>query len=87
VRIVDARVSIEVTWKDASEGKAAHYIVGGPAGRTPSTLASARPGTSKIVVAALNPSVDYCLTVVAVVDVDRVAHAEPVCTRRVRRDG
>ncbi|MFC5750723.1 serine/threonine protein kinase [Actinomadura rugatobispora] len=87
VRIVDGRVSIEVTWKDGSGGKASHYVVGGPTGRTPSTLASAPPGTAKLVVAALNPGVDYCLTVVAVVDVDRVAHAEPVCTRRVKRDG
>ncbi|MGP4027385.1 hypothetical protein [Actinomadura sp. 3N407] len=86
VRIADGRVSIEVSWKDGSGGRAAHYVVGGPSGRTPSTLASTPPGTTKVVVTALNPSVDYCLTVVAVVDVDRVAHAEPVCTRRVKRD-
>ncbi|MFB4319812.1 serine/threonine protein kinase [Actinomadura sp. 21ATH] len=87
VRIVDGRVSIEVTWADRSGGRAAYYVVGGPAGHTPSTLASAPPGTAKVMVTALNPSVDYCLTVVAVVDVDRVAHAEPVCTHRVKRGG
>ncbi|MEU9021754.1 serine/threonine-protein kinase [Actinomadura sp. NPDC048394] len=87
VRIADARVSIEVAWADRSGGRAAYYIVGGPVGRTPSTLASAPPGTAKVTVTALNPSVDYCLTVVAVVDVDRVAHAEPVCTHRVKRVG
>ncbi|MFC5752884.1 serine/threonine protein kinase [Actinomadura rugatobispora] len=85
VRIVDGRVSIEVSWEDRSGGRAAHYVVGGPEGRPASTLASAPAGTEKVVVTALNPSVDYCLTVVAVVDVDRVAHAEPVCTRRVKR--
>ncbi|TDC41195.1 hypothetical protein E1281_37600 [Actinomadura sp. KC345] len=87
VGIVDGRVSIEVTWADRSGGRAAHYVVGGPTGRTPSTLASAPPGTAKVVVSALNPSVDYCLTVVAVVNVDRVAHAKPVCTHRVQKGG
>jgi hypothetical protein len=87
VRLADARVSITVTWKDVSGGRAAHYVVGGPVGRDPSTLASVPPGTALARVTALNPSVDYCLTVVAVVDVDRVAHAEPVCTHRVKRTG
>lgn len=85
VRIVDARVTIEVSWQDRSGGKAAFYVVGGPDGRPASTLATVPAGTEKVVVTALNPSVDYCLTVVAVVDVDRVAQAEPVCTRRVER--
>jgi hypothetical protein len=87
VRIVDSRVSIEVSWKDASGGKAAYYVVGGPAGQRPSTLANTKQGATKVVVAALNPSVEYCLTVVAVVDVDRVAYAKPVCTHRGKREG
>lgn len=87
VRIVDSRVSIEVIWTDSSGGRASHYVVGGPVGRPPSTLGSAPPGTAKVVVTALNPGVDYCLTVVAVVDVDRVAQAKPVCTHRVKRSG
>jgi hypothetical protein len=87
VRIVDSRVSIEVAWKDASGGKASYYVIGGPAGRTPSTLADTEPGATKVVVAALNPSVEYCLTVVAVVDIDRVAYARPVCTHRGKREG
>jgi hypothetical protein len=87
VRMVDSRVSIEVSWKDVSGGKAAFYVVGGPAGQTPSTLASTKQGATKVVVAALNPSVEYCLTVVAVVDVDRVAYARPVCTHRGKREG
>jgi hypothetical protein len=87
VRIVDSWVSIEVSWKDASDGKAAFYVVGGPAGHTPSTLANTKQGATKVVVAALNPSVDYCLTVVAILDVDRVAYAKPVCTHRGKRNG
>ncbi|MFF0525777.1 hypothetical protein ACFYTC_44385 [Actinomadura nitritigenes] len=87
VRIVDSRISIEVSWKDASGGKAAFYVVGGPAGQRPSTLANTQQGATKVVVAALNPSVEYCLTVVAVVDVDRVAYAKPICTHRGKREG
>jgi hypothetical protein len=87
VRIVDGRISIEVTWLDRSGGRATHYVVGGPSGHPPTTLGSAAPGTAKVTVTALNPSVDYCLTVVAVVDVDRVSQAKPVCTHRVQRRG
>ncbi|MEV4003513.1 protein kinase [Actinomadura sp. NPDC049753] len=87
VRIVDSRVSIEISWKDATGGKAAYYVVGGPAGRTPSTMANVPAGTAKAVILALNPSVEYCLTVVAVLDVDRVAYAKPVCTHRGKREG
>ena len=87
LRIADNRISIEVSWQDRSGGRASHYVVGGPTGHPPSTLASTPPGTTKVVVTALNPGVDYCLTVVAVVDVDRVAQAKPVCTHRVKRSG
>lgn len=87
VRIDDHLVSIEVTWKDGSGGTASHYVVGGVAGHTPTTLASTPPGTTRAVVNALNPNTDYCLTVVAVVDVDRVSRAAAVCTHRVKRKG
>ncbi|MCR3744560.1 Serine/threonine protein kinase [Actinomadura glauciflava] len=87
VRIVDGRVSIEISWKDATGGKAAYYVVGGPVGRTPSTMANVPAGTAKATILALNPGVDYCLTVVAVLDVDRVAYAKPICTHRGKRAG
>ncbi|MEV0660466.1 protein kinase [Actinomadura luteofluorescens] len=87
VRIVDGRVSIEISWKDATGGKAAYYVVGGPVGRTPATMANVPAGTAKATILALNPGVDYCLTVVAVLDVDRVAYAKPVCTHRGKREG
>ncbi|SNR35833.1 serine/threonine protein kinase [Actinomadura mexicana] len=87
VQIVDSRVSIEISWRDATGGRAAYYVVGGPTGRTPSTMANVPAGTAKAVILALNPSVEYCLTVVAVLDVDRVAYAKPVCTHRGKRAG
>ncbi|KAB2385920.1 hypothetical protein [Actinomadura montaniterrae] len=87
VRIDDHLVSIEVTWKDGGGSRASHYVVGGLVGHTPTTLASAPPGTTRAVVNALDPDADYCLTVVAVVDVDRVSRAGPVCTHRVKRKG
>ncbi|MGI5206111.1 serine/threonine protein kinase [Spirillospora sp. CA-108201] len=87
VRIVDSRVSIEISWRDATGGRAAYYVVGGPVGRTPSTMANVPAGTAKAQILALNPSVEYCLTVVAVLDVERVAYAQPVCTHRGKRAG
>ncbi|RAY14038.1 hypothetical protein DPM19_17305 [Actinomadura craniellae] len=82
IRVVDGQVVATLSWRDRTGGKAPHYVVGGPAGRTPTTLAEAPAGTARAEVAGLNPAVNYCFTVVAVLSVDQVAAAEPVCTRR-----
>ncbi|GAA1785647.1 protein kinase domain-containing protein [Actinomadura chokoriensis] len=83
VRIVDRQILVTLTWEDASDGRAAHYVVGGPRGRTPTRLAEAAAGTSKVEISGLNPTVDYCFAVVAVLTIDQVAATKPVCTARV----
>nr|WP_285700603.1 serine/threonine-protein kinase [Actinomadura sp. NBRC 104412] len=82
VRIVDRQIAVVLTWEDASEGEAAHYVVGGPKGQTPTRLAEAAAGTAKAEISGLNPSVDYCFVVVAVLTIDQVAATKPVCTTR-----
>jgi serine/threonine protein kinase len=82
VRITDRQVAAALTWRDGSGGKASYYVVGGPTGRTPTTLAEVPTGDTRVEVSGLNPAVNYCFTVVAVLNVDQVAAAAPVCTKR-----
>jgi hypothetical protein len=82
LRIVDRQIAVALTWEDASDGGAAHYVVGGPRGRAPTRLAEAAAGTAKAEISGLNPTVDYCFAVVAVLTIDQVAATRPVCTTR-----
>ncbi|WP_160147062.1 protein kinase domain-containing protein [Thermomonospora echinospora] len=82
VRITDRQVAAALTWRDGSGGKASYYVVGGPTGRTPTTLAEVPVGSTRTEISGLNPGVNYCFTVVAVLSVDQVAAATPVCTKR-----
>jgi hypothetical protein len=83
VRITDRQVVAALTWRDRSGGKAAHYVVGGPTGKTPTTLAEVPVGgQARTEISGLNPTVNYCFTVVAILGVDEVAAAAPVCTKR-----
>ncbi|WP_395105158.1 protein kinase [Actinomadura sp. SCN-SB] len=82
VRIVDRQIAVVLTWEDASDGAASHYVVGGPRGRTPTRLAEAAAGTAKAEISGLNPTVDYCFAVVAILSIDQVAATKPVCTTR-----
>ncbi len=78
----DERVAVTLTFADRSDGKAPFYVIGGPAGRQPTTLAEAPKGATSVRVNAVNPEVDYCFVVVAVLSVDQVAPSVQVCTAR-----
>jgi serine/threonine protein kinase len=82
VRIADRQIVVGLTWRDRSAGKAAYYVVGGPLGRTPTTLAEVPAGGTKTEISGVNPGANYCFTVLAILDVDQVAAADPVCTKR-----
>ncbi|GAB3146758.1 hypothetical protein GCM10027290_29010 [Micromonospora sonneratiae] len=82
VRLDDERIAVTLTWRDPSGGQAAFYVVGGPAGREPDNLANAPRGATSVRVNGLNPTVEYCFIVVAVLSVDEVAHSGEICTRR-----
>jgi hypothetical protein len=80
--IADDRVSVTISFVDNSNGRAAFYVVGGPVGRPASTLAEAPRGSTSAEVNAIDPEVDYCFVVVAVLSVDEVAPSAQVCTSR-----
>ncbi|GAA2104382.1 hypothetical protein GCM10009780_55650 [Actinomadura alba] len=82
VRIADRQIVVGLSWRDRSDGKAAYYVVGGPLGRTPTTLAEVPAGGTKTEISGVNPAANYCFTVLAILDVDQVAAADPVCTKR-----
>ncbi len=85
VRIVaDTQDTVTLAWTDNSQGRASYHVVGGPVGAAPGTLAEGEPMTTRVEITGLNPSFDYCFTVVAVVSVDEVAPSENVCTDRFR---
>lgn len=81
-KIQDERVAVTLTFTDHSDGAAAFYVVGGPSGRQPTTLAEAPRASTTVRVNAVNPEVDYCFVVVAVLSVDEVAPSVQVCTSR-----
>ncbi|MUL42929.1 hypothetical protein FZ103_17440 [Streptomonospora sp. PA3] len=83
VRIVaDEGDTVSLAWTDNTSGRASYHVVGGPVGTAPSTLAEGERLSTRITITGLNPSFDYCFTVMAVLSVDEVAPSENVCTQR-----
>lgn len=82
VQLTDERVAVTLTWHDPTAGAAAFSVVGAPAGGTAATLANAGKGRTTVRVNGLNPDVEYCFVVVAVLSVDDVARSDQICTQR-----
>jgi hypothetical protein len=82
VRLADERIAVTLTWRDPTGGEAVFYVVGTPAGGTPSTVANASRGKTSVRVNGLNPTVNYCFVLVAALSVDEVANSDEVCTNR-----
>jgi hypothetical protein len=82
VRLADERFAVTLSWRDVSDGNAIVYVVGGPRGKTPSTMASAARGATSVRVNGVNPEVDYCFRLVAAFSVDEVATSAESCTAR-----
>ena len=82
LRLADERIAVTLTWRDLSDGEAAFYVVGTPRGGSASTLANAARGKTSVRVNGLNPTVEYCFVVVAVLSVDEVGNGDEICTHR-----
>lgn len=80
--LTDDRFAVTIAFTDRSEGKAAFYVIGTPLGGKPSTMAEAARGATSVRVNAVNPEVEYCFVVVAILSVDEVAPSPQVCTAR-----
>ncbi|MDA0563687.1 hypothetical protein LG943_04975 [Streptomonospora sp. S1-112] len=77
----DTEVSVLLTWRghDADD---VYNIMGGPEGEPSVLLADTRPPAEEVELVGLNPDVDYCFTVVAVVSGEETESSEEVCTNR-----
>ncbi|WP_067967150.1 fibronectin type III domain-containing protein [Nocardiopsis trehalosi] len=83
VRITaDSLDTVTLAWTDTTQGRASYYVVGGPVGTTSTTLTQGEMLSTQVEITGLNPSFDYCFTVVAVISVEEVAPSQNVCTNR-----
>jgi serine/threonine protein kinase len=83
IKIADQGASVTLTWKDHTGG-AASYIIS-VVRQDPGHEAvpqTAGPGAQSLKINALDPTIDYCFVVAAVLQVGNLAAAQPVCTHR-----
>ncbi|NYH52446.1 serine/threonine protein kinase [Nocardiopsis arvandica] len=80
ITLTDNLGAVELTWTDNSGGTASFFVLGGPRGHDPLTLARTGPGAVSAQVVTDDTVMEYCFTVVAVEGSS--APAEEVCTTR-----
>ena len=80
VVLEDTLSAVTLTWTDNTGGTGSYFVVGGPQGHDPQTLARTGPGAVTAQVPTENTQVEYCFTLVAVDEGS--APAEEVCTAR-----
>ncbi len=79
LRLVDNGTSIVLTWQDPPVGQA-QFVVAGGQGTDVRALRTTRE--TSFTLNGLNPRLDYCFTVAAVYDADRIAVSDLACTSR-----
>ncbi|MGW8436529.1 serine/threonine protein kinase [Nocardiopsis sp. NPDC055879] len=80
VMLEDTLSAVTLNWTDNTGGTGSYFVVGGPQGHDPRTLARTGPGAVTAQVPTENTQVEYCFTLVAVDEGS--APAEEVCTTR-----
>ncbi|MFD6100665.1 serine/threonine protein kinase, partial [Nocardiopsis flavescens] len=80
VALQDNLGNVMLSWTDNSGGTASFFVLGGPLGHDPATLARTGPGVVSAQVITENTVMEYCFTVIAV-DGSSAPAAE-VCTAR-----
>lgn len=80
VMLEDTLSAVTLNWTDNTGGTGSYFVVGGPQGHDPQTLARTGPGAVTAQVPTENTQVEYCFTLVAVDGGS--APAEEVCTTR-----
>ncbi|KOX11238.1 serine/threonine protein kinase [Nocardiopsis sp. NRRL B-16309] len=76
----DTLSAVNLTWTDNSGGTASYFVLGGPSGHAPTTLARTGPGAVTAQIMTDNTQIEYCFTVVAVEGSS--AATDEVCTTR-----
>jgi hypothetical protein len=73
---------ITVTWTDPTSGSVPFILAGGQSGQQQRALAQIAAGVTRYEENGLNPTLDYCFTVLAVYATDRLVPSDVVCTQR-----
>ncbi|WP_143133573.1 tetratricopeptide repeat protein [Actinoplanes philippinensis] len=82
VKLKDRGASVDVTWKDPSDGKVPFIVTMARNGQQHSSMARVDLGRTKTTISGLNPNLEYCFAVVAVYSSDRFASSNQVCLGR-----
>lgn len=80
VLLTDNLGAVELVWTDNSGGTASFFVLGGPSGHTPLTVARTGPGVVSAQIVTGDTIREYCFTVIAVDG--SAAPSEEVCTAR-----
>jgi hypothetical protein len=82
LQLRDGGSVITVTWTDPTSGSVPFILAGGQSGQQQRALAQIPAGVTRYEENGLNPTLDYCFTVLAVYATDRLVPSDVVCTQR-----
>ena len=82
LKLRDDGVSVTLIWTDPSSGSVQFLVAGGRVGEQMRAFQPLPAGQTAYTLNGLNPTLDYCFTVVAIYSTTYVATSDPVCTDR-----
>jgi hypothetical protein len=82
VRLRDAGSTIEVSWRDPTDGSVSFVVMFARTGEQLKATSRLGPGQTLLKLDGLNARLDYCFVVVAVYSADEVATSPQTCTSR-----
>ena len=82
VRLRDAGSTIEVSWRDPTDGTVSFVVMVGRTGEQLKAMGRLGPAQTELELHGLNARLDYCVAVVAVYSPNKVATSPQTCTSR-----
>jgi hypothetical protein len=82
VRLRDAGSTIEVSWRDPTDGTVSFVVMVGRTGEQLKAMGRLGPAQTELELHGLNARLDYCVAVVAVYAANKVATSPQTCTSR-----
>jgi hypothetical protein len=82
VQLRDSGSGIEIRWQDPSNGTVSFMIAMGHPKEELKPITTLGPGQTSYELGGLNPSLNYCFTVIAVYRSDQFATSPQTCTSR-----
>ena len=82
VRLRDAGSTIEVSWRDPTDGTVSFVVMVGRTGEQLKAMGRLGPAQTELELHGLNARLDYCVAVVAVYAANKIATSPQTCTSR-----